>query len=177
MTGAGEYSGMRIVAYLVVLCVAAVIIAYVIGRSLPVTHLASRGERFGAPRHEVWRLVSDVANYPSWRPGLVRVELLPEVEGRLAWREVGRRSSVEFVAEEAVPPERFVARITSTGLAYGGSWRFELSPEAGGTRLTIVEEGELYNPILRFLVKYVVGETATIEQVLAAVGGRLARSS
>jgi len=166
---------MRTLAYLVVLLVASIAIMFVVGRSLPVTHLASRGERFDAPLDTVWRIVTDVAAYPSWRAEVSRVELLQNVEGRMAWREESRGDAVEYVAEEVTAPERFTVRITSTGLPYGGRWLYELHPDTGGTRLTITEEGEIYNPLFRFLSKYVFGQTSTIEKYLGALGARLAR--
>jgi Polyketide cyclase / dehydrase and lipid transport len=166
---------VRIVAYVVVLVIAAVLVMYAVGRTLPVAHLASRGERFAAPRDTVWAVVTDVAAFASWRRDISSVEMLSPVEGRPAWREVSGSDRVEYVAEEMVAPERLVTRITTTGLPYGGRWRWELTPDAGGTRVTITEEGEVYNPLFRFLMKYVFGETSTIEKVLADLGKRLAR--
>lgn len=165
---------MRILAYLLALAIGALVVMYLAGRALPVAHVASRGERFDAPRDTVWAIIADPAGYPSWRRDVTRVEMLRSVDGRPAWREESGRDRVEYVAEEMIPEERLVTRITTTGLPYGGRWRWELTPDAGGTRVTITEEGEVYNPIFRFLMKYVIGETATIETVLEALGRRLA---
>ncbi|MBK7833050.1 MAG: SRPBCC family protein [Gemmatimonadetes bacterium] len=166
---------MRTLAYLAVLLLGAVAVMYMVGRSLPVAHLASRGQRFDAPLDSVWRLIADVGTYASWRTGLSRVELLTPLNGRTAWREYTRRGGVDYVAEEMVEGELFVARITTTGLPYGGRWRYELNPDTGGTRVTITEEGEIYNPIFRCLMKYVIGETRSIEAVLAALDKGLSR--
>ncbi len=166
---------MRTLAYVLVLLIAVVAIVGMVGRSLPVAHLASRGERFDAPLDAVWKVVTEVGAYASWRSDITGVELLPPVDGRPAWREISGGDHVEYVAEELVEPTVFVTRITTKGLPYGGRWRYELTPDAGGTRVTITEEGEVYNPIFRFMMKYVLGETATIEKVLTALGKRLAR--
>lgn len=166
---------MRNLAFLVVLLIAAVAIVGIVGWSLPVAHVASRGERFAAAPADVWKVVTDVGAYASWRSDITAVELLPSVDGRPAWRETSGGDRVEYVAEALVEPKLFVARITTQGLPYGGRWRYELTPDAGGTRVTITEEGEVYNPIFRFMMKYVLGETATIEKVLTALGKRLAR--
>lgn len=166
---------MRTLAYLVILLIAAVAIVVMVGRSLPVAHVASRGERFDAPPAVVWKVVADVGAYASWRSDITNVEMLPSVEGRPAWRETSGGDRVEYVVDEMVEPTVFVTRITTKGLPYGGRWRYELTPDGGGTRVTITEEGEVYNPIFRFMMKYVLGETATIEKVLSAMGKRLAR--
>ena len=41
--------------------------------------------------------------------------------------------------------------------------------------MTITEEGEIYNPILRCLMKYVIGETRSLEALLDAIGKGLSR--
>ncbi len=165
---------MRILAYLIVLVIATVVMMYVAGRSLPVGHVAARGERFYAPRDTVWRIITDVGGYAAWRKDISSVELLPSVHGLPSWREIAGRDRVEYVAEEMVAPERFVVRIATGGLPYGGVWRYELFPDEGGTRLLITEEGEVYNPLFRFLMKYVFGETSTIEKYFSHLGRSLA---
>ena len=41
-----------------------------------------------------------------------------------------------------------------------------------GTRLTITERGEVYNPIFRFLSRFVFAQTATMESFLRGLGGK-----
>jgi len=55
-------------------------------------------------------------------------------------------------------------------LPYGGSWSFELKPESGETRVRITEDGEVYNPLFRFVSRFVMGQTATLDAYLAAMG-------
>jgi hypothetical protein len=62
---------------------------------------------------------------------------------------------------ERVEPSRLVTRI-KPGQPFGGSWIIEV---ADG-RVSITEDGEVYNPIFRFLARFVFGHTATIEQAL-----------
>jgi len=166
---------MRTLAFLAVTLIGAVVMMYIAGRSLPANHVASRGERFDASREAVWKVLADVADYASWRRSVQRVELLSSIAGRLAWREHGGRHSVDYVADEMRPPERMVIRIASTDLPFSGLWRIDLAPEAGGTRVTIEEEGTVRNPLFRFVMKYVVGETTSIERMLADLGQRLTR--
>jgi len=109
------------------------------------------------------------------RRDVTRVEILPPVAGNPSWRESNRRDRVEYVADQVVVPERWVTRITSEGLPYGGRWIFELTPDRGGTRVTFTEEGEVYNPLFRFMMTYVFGSTMTIERYLEDVRKRVAR--
>ena len=62
-----------------------------------------------------------------------------------------------------------------TGLLFLGCWHrfgwtYELAPEGSGTRLTITENGEIYNPIFRFVARFVLGYTSTMGSVLRALG-------
>ncbi len=42
-----------------------------------------------------------------------------------------------------------------------------------GTRLTITENGEVYNPIFRFMSRFVFGHTATMDQFLSDLKKRV----
>jgi hypothetical protein len=66
-----------------------------------------------------------------------------------------------------------VGRIADSNLPFGGSWTYELAPAGDGeTTLRITEDGEVYNPIVRFVSRFVMGHDATIKQYLSAVGTR-----
>jgi hypothetical protein len=54
----------------------------------------------------------------------------------------------------------------------GGTWTHELTPDGSGTRLTITERGWVGNPIFRFVSRFVMGQTATIDSYLHALGKR-----
>jgi hypothetical protein len=63
-----------------------------------------------------------------------------------------------------------VTRIADKTLTFGGAWTYELSPQGGGTRLVITEHGEVYNPLFRFMSRFVFGHTATLDRYLADLG-------
>ncbi len=68
--------------------------------------------------------------------------------------------------QESEPPRRLVTRITDKTLPFGGAWTFTLQPVDGGTKLTITENGEVYNPLFRVMSRFVFGHTATIDRYL-----------
>jgi len=65
-----------------------------------------------------------------------------------------------------------VAHIADKGLPFGGSWDYRIEPVGAGSRITITENGEVYNPIFRFVSKYFMGHTATIDKYLTALAKR-----
>jgi len=152
------------------LLVALVLVVCIVGYMLPKSHVASASARFAAPPDSIWSSLTDVAAFPKWRPGVVRVELLADEDGQRGWREFAKHDAVTYRVVESVAPQRLVARIADQNLPYGGRWTYDLTPDGSGTRLTITERGEVYNPIFRFVSRFIIGHTSMMESVLRALG-------
>jgi hypothetical protein len=58
-------------------------------------------------------------------------------------------------------------------LPFGGTWTFDVAAAPGGTSLTITEDGEVYNPIFRFMSKTVFSPYKTIDTYQADLRRRL----
>lgn len=165
---------MRYVYIAVGAVVALVVVVVVIGWMLPVKHRASVARVYRATPASLFSLITDVAAFPSWRTGVSRVDTLPDEDGHRRWTEVTKNGPpITYVVERAVPDRLLVGRIADTNLPFGGSWTYELTPGvAGQTTLTITEDGEVYNPVFRFVSRFVMGHEATIDQYLRDVGKR-----
>jgi hypothetical protein len=137
-----------------------------VGWLLPVEHVASRSVVVRGAPDEVWSTITDVEGFPSWRGDVTSAQPLPDENGHRRWEERGTNGTIVYEAVEFEPPRRLVSRIASTGLAFGGSWTYELTPADGGTEVSITERGEVYNPIFRFLSRFVFGHTATMDSFL-----------
>jgi hypothetical protein len=66
-----------------------------------------------------------------------------------------------------------VNRIADPKLPFGGSWTYEVSAAGSGTELNITENGEVYNPLFRFVSRFIMGHTATIEKYQRDLAARL----
>jgi uncharacterized protein YndB with AHSA1/START domain len=164
------------VKWLVVVFVAVVLVivaVLIIGWTLPQQHEVSRSADLPQPADVVWRAITDVGAFPSWRTGVTAIEQLPGAPGHENWRETGKNGRITYEVVESEPPRRLVTKIADRSLPFGGSWTYELSPVDGGTRLTITERGEVYNPVYRFVSRYVMGHTATIDRYLSDLGKKL----
>ncbi len=139
----------------------------VAGMSLPQNHVAVRTTHLSAPPETVWALISNAAEFPSWRSNVDSVEVIKT--GALpVWREISKGERMTYEAVVFQAPTHMVTRITDKGLPFGGSWDFQLTPDrTTGTRLTITENGEVYNPIFRFVSRFIMGHTAAIDRYLA----------
>lgn len=148
-----------------------ILAATVWGALLPREHHAHRSARFAQPPAALWTVIADPLAAPAWRPDVAAVEALPAVGGRARWKEIGGDAiTYELVADE--PPARRVVRIADDALPFGGSWTYALEADGEGARLTITEDGEVRNPLFRFLARYAFGHGGTMEAYLRALGRR-----
>jgi uncharacterized protein YndB with AHSA1/START domain len=143
-----------------------VALVFVVGWLEPVGHSASRTLELGAPPDKVFAIVSDASRYPEWNSAVERVEVTGEPGPGQHVRLFGSYGEIPYTVEALQPPSRMVTRIDS-GLDFGGTWTYDLRPSGAGTRITITEDGEVYNPLFRFMARFVFGHHATIDQFLA----------
>ena len=147
-----------------------VLLVVVAGMLLPKEHTARSHAAINAPPDSVWRALTDVAAFPTWRDDVSRVEILPTTNGKKAWREVGKHGTIAFEETVAERPRRLVARIADPSLPFGGTWTYDVAPETAGSRVTITEDGVVHNPVFRFMSRFVFGHHATQEAYLRALG-------
>jgi hypothetical protein len=152
------YGGLAVVA------IAAIVM--MIGALLPKGHVASRTMVLKAPADQVFALI---AGPSDWR-GLKYERL---AESPLKWRETDSNGAITYERVETVAPSRIVNRIADPTLPFGGCWTYEVAPNGSGTELTITENGEVYNPLFRFVSRFVMGHTATIEKYQRDLAARL----
>jgi hypothetical protein len=152
-----------------------VAIVAIIGALLPKGHMATRAARFRQSPMTIWQTITDIEKFPSWRAGVTSVERIPERDGHTMWLERGGHDAIPYEMMESTPPSgnsagRVVTRIADPKLPFGGTWTIEVSPVDGGTTLRITERGEVYNPIFRFMSRFVFGQTKSMEDYLGALG-------
>jgi len=151
-----------------------VLLMVAIGALLPRQHVATQSAEFKVQPAVLWQAVTDVSKFPQWRKDVKEIVPMAGGDARSGWTEVwahGERVPIEV--KEWTPPSRMVTRIAAKDLAFGGTWTYALTPANGGTALRITENGEVYNPLFRFLSRFVFGHTATMRNYLLALGESL----
>jgi hypothetical protein len=139
---------VEILVWIVIVLIVVVVGITLVGRSLPIGHIASRTATFRRPPEEVWAAIND-----------------PDL---MSSRGVG---DVKFETVESVPPKLLVRRVIGEK-DFGGSWTCEIAASPGGSTLTITENGEIYNALFRFVSRYIVGHHRTIDGTIAALRKR-----
>ena len=159
---------MRVALGIVGLLVGLVAVVAAIGATLPLEHRASRTLSLNRPTDEVWGVLTDFRGQLGWRTDLRSVELVPGT-ARETWREDTGDGAIPFETTEAIPPTRLVRTIADSTLPFGGRWVYTLDAADGGTRLTITEEGKVFNPVFRFVSHFFLDQAATIEGVMRSL--------
>lgn len=151
-------------------------LAALIGSRLGQSHRASVATTFPVAADVVWTAITNVEAFPSWRAGVKRIERLPDRNGLPAWVEEGRSGKMTLAIERMERPRILVTRIADPNLPFGGTWTYEIVPDDSGSRLTITENGEIYNPIFRFMARFIFGYEGTIRSYMSSLEKRLAGS-
>jgi hypothetical protein len=145
---------MRVALWVAGSVVVVILLVVVIGWLLPVRHEASVTRTFAHAPDVLYRLIADRDAYTHW------------------WSDDPRILSEVL---QATPPRRFVTRIADPDQPFGGTWTFEIAAEGAGSRVTITERGEIYNPVFRFVSRFVIGYRGTMTSFLNAAAARLDR--
>ncbi len=166
---------MVLLAGAVIMSAASMIV--LIGFLLPKQHVASRAIALHRKPEDVFQLISDFEAAPSWRSDVHEVDLLPLADGHIRYREKGTNGAITMEIVESSPPARMIARIADKGLPFGGMWIFDISLTAEGCRLNITERGEIYNPIFRFVSRFLLGYHRTLDTYLQNVSRKFEERS
>ena len=160
---------MKLLIFIVVGIVGGLLVIFgvmaLIGSTLPKAHVASRSILLHRTPQDVYEVVRDFSSAPEWRADVKRIE----VETPVYFREEGKHGTVNYELVEDVPAQRMVTRIRDTDLGYSGQWTYSFTPENGGTRVTIREDGEVSNVLFRFMSHYIFGQTSTIDSYLTSL--------
>lgn len=147
---------------LMVLCVV------VIGSALPKRHAVSRSAEFRATPEQLY---ARIAGPQDWRPDVQKSEIIRDSNGRELMQETSKRGeTVTYEILDAAPPKSLTRKIATQNLPYSGSWTYQLEPmTGGGTLVRITEDGEVYNPLFRFVSRFILGQTKTMDDYLNAL--------
>src|SRR5438132_5574636 len=141
---------MGILGWILLTLVGLVVLSCAVGTLLPKAHIVSRSLKSQVPSEEIWQLVSDFQNVPTWHPEVTKAERLPDQHGREVWRETYKGGHLmKLETTEFLPPRRVVRSIADEKGPFTGRWEFDIMAVEVGSRITITEKGEISNPLIR----------------------------
>lgn len=146
-------------------------IVYMAGSTLPVAHTATVSRTYDAPADRIWRTITGVRDYPEWRRNVERVDIHTKFGERMRWREFYTDNEpITFQVVQHNDERLFRVRIADTDLPFGGTWTYRISVIDDNRVVSITEEGEIYNPLFRFVSHYITGYKATMNRYLDDLG-------
>jgi len=160
---------MKWILWIFVALAGILILITVIGYLLPKEHTVTRQARFHEPPEVIWKTITDIDSMPAWRQGLKRVKRLADQNRLPAWAETLDSGVIPLETLTSQPPSKLVVRIADPKLPFGGTWTYEITPLPSGSTLRIREDGEIYNPLFRFLARFVFGYSGTIKTYLKSM--------
>lgn len=134
-----------------------------VGWCLPRHHQVARTLLLPVPPAAVWETLVDYPGQVTWRRGLTAVTRQPDRDGAAVWRERRGRHALDLRTVAATPPRHLVRQIGAEDGPLRGQWEWALEPVVtpASTRLTLTERGEVGNPLVRFVNRFVIGQGAT----------------
>lgn len=152
-------------AFLLLLVLAGGII-YADGSHMPVDHSVSVTGVVAAPQDKVFHLITDVAHSAAWRPEVKSVSTLSPDNNRDHWVEhLGHGQFMTFLATRTEAPTLREVTLDDERASYGGTWTYELSPgpTPNTTTLHITETASIKQPMYRFVVNRVLGQSHNLD--------------
>jgi len=152
----------RILVLLILLAAA----AYLVGYSIPARQIHTRTITLKQSPEAIFTLLTDLPNFPKWNRNLVKIEMLPPVDGKEATRQTfNGKMQMTIVTSESIPPKHLVRSMGDSGGPFEGSWTYDITPTADGSQVELTEQSEMKNPFFRLMVK-IFGPTKYMDEHL-----------
>jgi Polyketide cyclase / dehydrase and lipid transport len=159
---------MKILVMAVAVLVGLVLGVVIIGWLLPRRHVVTRSATYRATPETLYGLIG---GSQKWRPDVVSAEDVPDNSGRELVRETTQNGeAIVYQILDRRAPFSLNRRIATSNLPYSGNWVFSIEPAGESTVVHITEDGEVYNPIFRFVSRFIFGQTRTVDAYLRALG-------
>ena len=138
-----------------------------VGWALPASREGRAEVVIAATPAQIVEVIADVEAQTEWRQGISAVERTAE-----GWVEVTARGErISFVTEER-GEAGIRLRFASDG-GYSGVWEAVLVPDAGGTRIAVVERAEIPSPLGRVVARLFFDPEAYATTYLTALKARV----
>ncbi len=183
---------MLVAAYVLLgICFSSLSWILVFGWRSPVRHEVEVSEVLAAPLARVYEAIANIPAYPTWRSSVSKIELIGPVETpdgeRFSFREFrkgGNARGITYIVVDDTPPSkgpgglgRRVHRIVGGHVPNIGQWIFGFEPRGQTTNLTIIEQGEIGNPLMRGVARLFMPPTKAMNQFLMDLREHLHRSA
>lgn len=153
-------------------CAAVVVVMIMVGAGMAPRHILTRRMSFAASPERVWSALLSIRQLPVDRSDLRAVDQGTATRPPDSIEVVGTPVKLEF--ETFRPPRSLVVRTVDPDVIWGGTWTFELELESEQvTKLTITEEAEVRNRLLRLAARTLGLEDYLVDGIFDAIKRKL----
>lgn len=153
---------LRFILILVVLGIA----TYVYALSLPAHTTHTRTTTLKQTPDAIFALLTDMPNFPKWNKDMIKIEMLPPIDGKEATRQTFKNNmAMTIITSESAPPKHLVRSMGDNNGPFEGSWTYDISPTADGSQIALTEQSTMNSPLFRLMVK-MFGPTKYMDQHL-----------
>lgn len=146
---------------------------FVAGMFLPKEHVVTSSITLSQPPDSVWAVVRNLDDYPGWWRDVKSSEPDSSFGDREIWVQTDAQGQeIPLEVTQSIEPSLLVTRIADDKLPFSGQWTYEIEGAGTGSRLTITEEGEVFNPVFRLVARLFLGHHGTIDRCLESLGWR-----
>ncbi len=140
--------------------------AYFYARSIPEHQTHTRMTRLKQTPEAIFAVLTDLPNFPQWNRKMVRIEMLPPIDGKEATRQTFKGNmSMTIITSESTPPTRLVRSLGDAGGPFEGSWTYEITRAPDGAQVGITEQSTMRQPFFRLMAR-LFGETKYVDEHL-----------
>jgi hypothetical protein len=144
-----------------------IVVALLLGLLQPVKHSVTRSIHLNQKPEAVFAVLDNITDLPSWSSGIVKVDRLPDHEGKPVMRCQLKWGGMQMIMTqlEHTPPTRLVIAMSKEGGPAFGTWTYQIAADATGCRVALTEDGEIKNPFFRLMAR-MHGLDANVTQTL-----------
>jgi len=130
------------------------LVVYVYARSIPRHQTHTRTTNLKQTPEAVFALLTDLPNFPAWNPNMVKIEMLPPIDGKEATRQTFKGNmQMTIITSESVPPKRLVRSMGDNNGPFEGSWTYDISPTPEGSQVVLTEQMTMNNAFFRLMAR------------------------
>lgn len=143
------------------------------GNFLKPEHTFTRRLALTQPPEAVYAVIDKAEDWPKWWTNIKTVERLPDCNGRPALRMTYTDGNkFDLILTEQAAPAKLVMTIDDVSKVFSGDWTYQFDKIDTGTRVTLTENGVIFNPIARLMARTAMNPAVFVEVHLKALAAK-----
>lgn len=145
---------MKILFRVILVLIAVAAVAYLYARSIPAHQTHIRTTTLKQTPDAIFALLTDLPNFPKWNRNMVKIEMLPPINGKETTRQTFKGNmDMTIITSESTPPKHLVRSMGDIGGPFEGSWTYEITPTIDGSQIVLTEQSTMNNAFFRLMAK------------------------